>query len=86
VLTLTISTTPVRLVINQSIVPMEWGLRLKIRVSFRCLLSKVVFFVPIRYVIKHSVLIVPLICSRMCDLTFWARIWCVSGFVLKTRC
>ena len=22
----------------------------------------------------------------MCDLTSWAHIWCVSGFVLKTRC
>jgi hypothetical protein len=22
----------------------------------------------------------------MCDLTSWAHIWCVSGFVLKTGC
>jgi hypothetical protein len=26
------------------------------------------------------------ICSYMCDLTSWAHIWCVSDFVLKTRC
>jgi hypothetical protein len=32
VLTLTISTTPIRLVINQSVIPIEWSLHLKISV------------------------------------------------------
>ena len=29
--------------------------------------------------------ITPFICNYMCELNSWAHIWCVSGFVLKTR-
>jgi hypothetical protein len=43
----------VRLVINQSVVPVEWSLQPKIRMSFRYLLAKFVFSVLLRYVIKH---------------------------------
>ena len=74
------------LVINQSVVPVEWSLQPKIGVFFRCLLAKVVFLVLIRYVIKHLPFDITLICSHMCDLTFWAHIWCLYGFVLKTGC
>jgi hypothetical protein len=53
VLTLAILTTPVRLVINQSIVPMELELSPEDRsVFFRCLLYKVIFFVLIRNIIS----------------------------------
>jgi len=51
----------VRLVINQSIVPVDLEPSPeKLELSFHCLLSKDVFFVLIRYVIKHYVLILPL--------------------------
>jgi hypothetical protein len=60
----------VRLVINQSVVPVEWRLQPKIRMSFRCLLAKFVFSVLLRYVIKHLSFDINLICSHMCDLTF----------------
>jgi len=29
---------------------------------------------------------IPLFCRYMWELTSWAHIWCISGFVLKTRC
>jgi hypothetical protein len=59
----------VRLVINQSVVPVEWSLQSNIRVSFYCLLAKFVFSVLIRYVIKHLSSDITLIYSHMCDLT-----------------
>ena len=74
----------VRLVINQSVVPVDWSLHPS-ELSFRCVLSKVISLVIIRY-IKHCLLILPLIYSYMWDLTSWAHIWCVYGFVLKTGC
>ena len=55
------------------------------KLSFRCLQSKVISLVILRY-IEHCLLILPLICSYMWDLTSWAHIWCVSDFVLKTGC
>ena len=66
--------------------PVEWSHHLKIGVSFRCLLSKVISFILSTLYIKHCFLILPFICSYMWDLTFWAHIWCVSSFVLKTGC
>jgi len=59
----------VRLVINQSVVSVEWSLHPKIEVVFPLFVLKVIFFVLIRYVIKHCLLILLLICSHMCDLT-----------------
>ena len=58
----------IRLVINQSIVPMDWSLHLKIGVSFRCLLSKVISFILVRYILS-IVFDITLICSYMWDLT-----------------
>jgi hypothetical protein len=52
VLTRAISTTPVRLVINQSVVPVELELLPKDRSVFSCLLSKVIFFVLIRNILS----------------------------------
>jgi hypothetical protein len=75
----------VRLVINQSIILVEWSLQPKIGVSFRCLLAKFVFSILICYGIKHLSYDITLICSHIRDLTSWTHIWCVSGFVLKTR-
>jgi hypothetical protein len=60
----------IRLVINNSVVLVEWSLQPKIGVSFRCLLAKVVFFVLIHYIIKHLSFDITLIYSHMCDLTF----------------
>jgi hypothetical protein len=73
-------------VINQSVVPVEWSLQPKIRMSFRCLLAKFVSSVLLRYVIKHLSFNITLIYSHMCDLTYWTHICRVSGFVLKTGC
>ena len=53
----------VRLVINQSVVPVDWSLHPS-ELSFRCVLSKVISLVIIRY-IKHCLLILPLIYSYM---------------------
>jgi hypothetical protein len=50
----------IRLVINQSVVPVDWSLRLKIGLSFHCLYSEVRFSIIIRYVFKHCLLILPL--------------------------
>jgi hypothetical protein len=86
VLTLAISTTPVRLVINQSVVPVVLEPSPEEQVSFRCLLIKVIFFVLIHYVIKHLSFDITLIYGHMCDLTFWTHMWCVFDFVLKIRC
>jgi hypothetical protein len=52
VLTLAISTTPIRLVINQSVVSMELELSPEDRSVFCCLLSKVIFLVLIRNIIS----------------------------------
>jgi len=46
--------------INQSVVLWIWSFRLKDGVSFRCLLSKVIFFVLSTLYIKHCPLILPL--------------------------
>ena len=54
--------------------------------SFHCLLSKVVCFILSTLYIEHLSFDITLIYSYMLDLTSWAHIWCVSGFVLKTRC
>ena len=50
----------VRLVINQSVVPVEWSLRLKIGVVFPLFVPKVIFFVLITLYIKECLLILPL--------------------------
>ena len=42
----------VRLVINQSVVPVEWSLHLKIGVVYPLLEPKVIFYVLIRYVLS----------------------------------
>jgi hypothetical protein len=49
----------VRLVINQSVDPMEWCLHLKIGVVYLLFVSKVIFFELSMY-IKYYVLILPL--------------------------
>jgi hypothetical protein len=59
----------VRLVFNQSVVPVEWSLQPKIKMSFYCLLAMFVFSILLRYVIKHLSFDITLICSHMCDLT-----------------
>jgi hypothetical protein len=60
VLTLAISTTPVRLMINQSVVPVELELSPKDRSVFPLFVPKVVFFVLSTLYIKHCILILPL--------------------------
>ena len=48
----------IRLVINQSVVPVD--LESSPEVSFRCIYSEVIFFIQIHYVFKHCLLILPL--------------------------
>ena len=56
------------------------------KLSFRCLLSKVIPFILSTLYIEHSSFDITFIYSYMWDLTYWAHIWCASGFVLKTGC
>jgi hypothetical protein len=50
----------VRLVINQSVIPMEWSLHLKIGVVYPPFMPKVIFFELSTLFIKHCLLILPL--------------------------
>jgi hypothetical protein len=50
----------VRLVINQSVVPVEWSFHPKIEVVYPLFVPKVVFFVLSMLYIKHCLLILPL--------------------------
>ena len=51
----------IRLVVNQSVVPVDLESSPKDQSClFRCLYSKVIFFILIRYVFKHCLLILPL--------------------------
>ena len=56
--------------------------------SFRYLLSKIIrYILYTKYIIYWALSFdITLIFSYMWDLTSWAHIWCVSGFVLKTGC
>jgi hypothetical protein len=47
----------VMIVINQSVVLVDWSFHLKIEMFFRCLLSKVAFFVLSTLYYKHYLLI-----------------------------
>jgi hypothetical protein len=50
----------IRLVINQSVVPVKWSLHLKIEVVYPLFVPKVIFFVLGTLYIKHYLLILPL--------------------------
>ena len=50
----------IRLVINQSVVPMDWSLHPKIEVVYPLFVPKVVFFVQSMLYINHCLLILPL--------------------------
>ena len=63
-----------------------WSLCLKIRVVFPPSILWG-YILCTKYVIYWALSIdITLIYSYMWDLTSWAHIWCVSGFVLKTGC
>jgi hypothetical protein len=57
----------VRLVINQSVVPVEWSLHLKTRVVFPLFAIKVISFILSTLYIKHYHLILPLIVA-ICEI------------------
>jgi hypothetical protein len=67
-----------RLVINQSVVPMEWSLPLKTGVVFPCLLSKVISFIISTLYIKHYHLILSLFVA-ICEI--WLP-WLTYGVYL----
>ena len=76
----------IKLVINQSVVPVDWSLHPKIGVVFS-LFAVYGYILYTKYFIYWALSFdITLICSYMWDLTFWAHIWCISGFVLKTGC
>jgi len=55
----------------------------EVEVIFCCLLPKVISDLLCTLYIMHCLLILPLICSYMWDLTSKTHIWCISDFVLK---
>ena len=66
----------IKLVINQSVVPMELeSSPRRLELSFHCLLSKVIPFILSTVYIEHLSFDITLICSYMWDLTSWAHIW-----------
>jgi len=75
-----------RLVLNQSVVPVDLELSPEERSVFP-LFAIQGYILYIKFVIdKHCLFDITPICGYMWDLTSWAHIWCVSGFVLKTGC
>ena len=50
----------VRLVIHQSVIPVEWSLHLKIGVIYPLFVPKVIFFVVVRYILSNCLLILSL--------------------------
>ena len=73
-----------RLVINQSVGSCSEKLIPEVRSCLSVVCSqRLSLLYQVRYIFMHCLLISPLICSYMWDLTSKTHIWCISDFVLK---
>ena len=76
----------VRLVINQSVWILQSGVNTQsLELSVRYLLSKVISFILCMLCNKHFDLVLPLICSYMCDLASKTNIWYNQVFRLLDK-